>query len=205
MNTLETSQQIASDRYRACMSQIPQSLVVREKKLLKSCMKSNHDPIKMLWKLYAYMDDLYGFIQHYTPCKRKCSNCCWIPVSVTELDICFIERSLQIRRNESKLAILPEISCPFLVSGSCSIYRYRPFVCRKNVTFDASSKWCHAKVGANAAMPSLQFDRIERAYYHLVNRSGANKIHDIRTVFSGCATTSLIRTRLPHAFIHCSI
>ncbi len=195
MDTLEKSQQTANDNYHACIRQIPRSLIVREKKLLKSFKKSNNDPIKMLWKLYALMDDLYAFVQHYTPCKRRCSNCCYIPISITELDVYLIERSLRIRRNEKKLAILPEIPCPFLVSNSCSIYWYRPFVCRKNVTFDSSSKWCHAKEGANAAMPSLQFDSIERAYHHLVNISDANKIYDIRDVFGRCDTTSLIRTR----------
>jgi uncharacterized protein len=183
------------------MSQMPRSLIVREKKLLKSFKKNNHDPIKMLWQLYAYMDDLYAFVQHYAPCKRNCSNCCCIPISVTEIDVYFIEQSRRIKRNEKKLALLPEIPCPFLVSNSCSIYRYRPFVCRKNVTFDISSKWCHAKVGANAAMPSLQFDRIERAYHHLVEKSGANQIYDIRAVFGGCDKTSLIRTRPQSAFV----
>lgn len=74
----------------------------------------------------------------------------------------FIERSLGISRNIQKLLILPESPCPFLVSNACSIYRYRPFVCRKNVTFDTSSRWCHAKVGANAPMPTLQLNSIEQ-------------------------------------------
>lgn len=184
---------------------MPRRLIIREKKLLKFIKKSNDDPLKMLWKLYALMDDLNAFVQHYTPCKRRCSNCCCIPISITELEVHFIERSLQIKRNENKLAILPEIPCPFLVSNSCSIYMYRPFVCRKNVTFDTSSKWCHAKVGANAAMPSLQFDRIERAYHHLVKISGADKIYDIRSVFGRCDTTSLIRTLPQNAFMVSSI
>jgi Fe-S-cluster containining protein len=183
MNTLEKSQQIANDNYLACIRQMPRSLIVREKKLYKIVKKTKNDPIKMLRKLYSFMDDLYGSIQDYTPCKKGCSYCCCIPISVTELDVYFIEKSLRIKRNEIKLAILPETPCPFLVSNSCSIYRYRPFVCRKNVTFDNSSKWCHAKVGANAAMPTLQFNRIERAYHYLVNISGANKVFDIREVF----------------------
>jgi Fe-S-cluster containining protein len=199
MNTLEISQQTALDNCHACIRQMPRSLRVREKKLFKFLKKSNHDPIKMLWQLYAFMDDLYAFVQNYTPCKKGCSNCCRIPISVTELDVYFIERSLRIKRNKIKLAILPEIPCPFLVSNSCSIYMYRPFVCRKNVTFDNSAKWCHAKLGANAAMPLLQFDGIERAYHHLVNISGANKIYDIRDIFARCDTRSLIRTRFQNA------
>lgn len=186
MDTLETSQQIADNNYHACIGQIPRSLIVREKKLLKCLKKSNNDPIKMLRKLYAFMDDLYACVQHFTPCKKGCSLCCRIPISVSELDVYFIESSLQIKRNEKKLAILPEIPCPFLISNACSIYRYRPFVCRKNVTFDNSSKWCHAKVGANAAMPTLQCDKIEQAYHYLVNISGADKIFDIREIFVKC-------------------
>ena len=201
MSTLEKSQQIANDNYYACIGQIPRSLIIREKKLFKFINKSNNDPIKILRKLYAFMDDINAFVQNYTPCKKGCSNCCRIPISVTELDVYFIERSLRIRRNEINLAILPETPCPFLLSNSCSIYMYRPFVCRRNVTFDNSSKWCHAKMGKNAAMPSLQFDRIERAYHHLANRSGANQIFDIRAIFGRCNTTSLIQTRPQNAFM----
>ena len=201
MNTIEKSQQIANHNYHACISQIPRSLIAREKKLFKIFKKSNNDPLKTLRKLYAFMDDLYSSVQNYTPCKKGCSYCCCIPISVTELDVYFIERSLRIRGNKKKLAILPETPCPFLVSNSCSIYRYRPFVCRKNVTFDNSSKWCHARVGANAAMPTLQFNRIEQAYYHLVYISGANKVIDIREVFRRCDTTSLIRTRPQISFV----
>ena len=146
----------------------------------------------MLRKLYTFMDELYGYVQNYTPCRKGCSFCCFIPISITELDVFFIERSLRIPRNEKKLAILPETPCPFLVSNSCSIYMYRPFVCRKNVTFDNSPKWCHVKVGANAAMPTAQFNSIDWAYYHLVNASGADKIYDIREIFRKCDVTSRI-------------
>lgn len=183
MNVIEKSQQIAENNYRACLRQMPRSFITSQKKLFKMIKKSNFDPIKMLEKLYSYMDDLNRYVQGYTPCKKGCSNCCCIPISVTELDVYFIERSLGISRNIQKLLILPEIPCPFLVSNACSIYRYRPFVCRKNVTFDTSSRWCHAKVGANAPMPTLQLNSIEQIYYHLANLNGANTLFDIREIF----------------------
>lgn len=60
-NGIEKSQQIAKNNYSACIRQIPRSLIACKKKLFKMIKKSNHDPIKMLRKLNAYMDDLYRY------------------------------------------------------------------------------------------------------------------------------------------------
>lgn len=183
MNALEKSQHIAVKKYSTCIHQMSRKLATQNKNIFKNLKKDGGDPIKRLHKLYAFMAQLSEHVNKYTPCHKGCSNCCYIPISITELDVQYIERSLFIRRKTETSVILPTTRCPFLVSNSCSIYKYRPFVCRKNVTFDQTSKWCHVEVGANAPMPTLQFYKVEEAYNHIVHISGASKIFDIRDVF----------------------
>jgi Fe-S-cluster containining protein len=174
---------MAFGNYHTCIQQMPKRLSCDEKHIMKIVTKYNHDPFKALRKLFDLMDDLYEFVGHYTPCKKGCSLCCEIPISVSELEVRLIERTCMIKQNSRPPAIVPRSVCPFLEHGSCSIYHHRPFVCRRNVTFDHSCEWCHVDKGKDVAMPMILFPHIEKAYFHILNKRGCNRWMDIRSAF----------------------
>lgn len=80
------------------------------------------------------------FDQHkdYINCKVGCSDCCEkgdYPIS--ELELNYIMQGYIALNNETKRSIQENIknikkggACPFLVNKKCSIYTYRPIICR---------------------------------------------------------------------------
>lgn len=179
----QTSKQIAFNNYADCVEHLPRKLARTEKHFFKILKRRSNDPFKMLLRLFDFMDDLFEFIEPYTPCKKGCALCCAIPVSVSELEIELIERTTLIKRNRRSSAILPESRCPFLYKNMCSIYPHRPFVCRRNLTFADTAKWCHIEEGKDVAMPMISFYQIEASYLYIVKKSGLSQFFDIREPF----------------------
>ena len=187
LNELDNSKLIAKRNYDAFVVQFPQKLAKKEEKFFKNFKKINGDSIKKLLKIYSFMDELYEFVKRFTPCNKGCSHCCYYPVSISEIEIQYVEKSLNIKRIEMVPLALPRTRCPFLIGESCSIYQARPFMCRRHVTFDRSSKWCHTVVSDESEMLMLRFSEVDKAYDHIVREGGIQNIFDIREVFTGQA------------------
>lgn len=74
----------------------------------------------------------------FVSCKKGCSYCCQkgdYPIS--ELELQYLMKGYISLNNETKLLIQKNIKniqkgeqCPFLINNYCSLYTYRPIICR---------------------------------------------------------------------------
>lgn len=96
---------------------------------------------EMLSNLDEY---LAGFAPSNSLCKRGCGQCCHVSTAVSYMEALFIAHhtNLEISLNKS---IPKEGRCKFLdEDNACSIYEYRPMVCRAFYTVD-SWEACYVK------------------------------------------------------------
>lgn len=124
---------------------IPKSLAQKEARLVDWYSRLKGNPRTKLLALYDFMSDIYGAVSPFTPCKKGCTSCCRIPVSIFDVEVEVIERGAGIRRKKrlGEPGNYHGLPCPFLTNNACSIYLYRPFVCRRHVTLTKTSHWCH--------------------------------------------------------------
>ena len=98
-------------------------------------MKHYYEFLKVLdSRLDAYFKDQAEFIC----CKKGCSACCEkgdYPIS--ELELHYVMQGFQVLDNEMKSIVQKNFKnikkgeqCPFLINSCCSIYNYRPIICR---------------------------------------------------------------------------
>jgi len=95
--------------------------------------KYNHHQVdKIVHKLYQKYLSKYDC--------TKCGNCCKLPVTLNQEEVKIIAKYLDIsykkmikkyiERNTAEGFLLKGRVCPFLNKKKCSIYNYRPEVCR---------------------------------------------------------------------------
>ena len=63
---------------------LPPYLKLQEEQLVARFMKHNGNPFSKLHSLYEFMEELFEFVQKFSPCKKGCSHCCHIEVSISE-------------------------------------------------------------------------------------------------------------------------
>ena len=84
---------------------------------------------------------LEGYFEDYKPyvcCKAGCSSCCEkgdYPISDIELEYLIhgfvsLEQDIKRQVQENFKNIQKGGCCPFLVNNLCSVYQYRPIICR---------------------------------------------------------------------------
>ncbi len=93
---------------------------------------------KFLLELDSKLEKYFKNQAEYICCKKGCSACCEkgdYPIS--ELELRYIMLGYSEVDSETKLKIQQNLStlekggkCPFLISSECSIYPYRPIICR---------------------------------------------------------------------------
>lgn len=182
---LEEARLGAKKNFDQLVSEIPKRLSDREDGFLAQIEKAKISPKKKLESLYSFMNDLYQFASRFTPCKKGCNSCCHYSVTVSEIEIAYIEKHGGKRRNKS---LGPKRDyhgspCPFLVNGGCSIYEFRPFVCRRHVTLIPTSHWCDPVRSNDETFPLLEFSNINKAYDLIRRESSSYEMYDIRQVF----------------------
>ena len=116
----QSSKQVAIHNYQDCVQHIPNRLVKREKHFLKIVKKHNDDPFRALHKLFYFMDNLFDFVRPYTPCKKGCTLCCAIPISISELEIQMIEKATLTKRISIPAA--PGTTKPMPFSGRRELF-----------------------------------------------------------------------------------
>jgi len=163
---------------------LPPYLRVQEDQLVARFEKHSGNSLSKLQSLYEFMDELFGFVQKFSPCKKGCSHCCHIEVSVSELEVGYIRKHEGIKPARGSLGGYTYGSpCPFLRKGSCSIYKSRPFVCRRHVTVDDSPIWCRIDVCNSINLTFPRFTEVDSVYDMLVRESGLVRRFDIRELF----------------------
>jgi len=70
--------------------------------------------------------------QRYLQCKRGCSSCCTdaFRIRYIEAKILLAQLTPETRQNLQKTSEQREGQCVFLVDQACSVYDYRPILCR---------------------------------------------------------------------------
>lgn len=175
----------AKANYERLAKNFPSRLAAREDGLKRLIDSSKLKPIKKLESLYTFMAEVAEFVAKFTPCKKGCSHCCYYSVSISEVEIEFIEKHTRIKRRKEYLpsSDFHGLACPFLKNGCCSIYESRPFVCRKHVTLTRDNTWCKPENANKETFPILSFSGVERAFHRIRNEGASREVFDLRQVF----------------------
>ncbi len=184
---IEIAKENAHRNFERIKNQLPKKLVSMEESMFERISKHQGNPLTKLRVLYEFMDELYTFVNRFTPCKKGCNYCCHYLVSVTDIEVAYIESKSKIRRLKT---LLPRndfhgYPCPFLKNGTCGIYQARPFVCRKHVTMCQTSIWCDPNRCNTEKFPLLNFSEVNKSFNMIVRESGIVGDNDIRHVFDG--------------------
>ncbi|STO53359.1 Flagellin N-methylase [Escherichia coli] len=85
-----------------------------------------------LKQMYAFLERFNKeFVSTFTSCKKGCCSCCKIDVHLTVLEATYIAQAAKIIARDNQLTTGHNSKCPFLSEkGACSIYNYRPLLCR---------------------------------------------------------------------------
>lgn len=182
---LEEAKLSAKRNFDRLVSDIPKHLSDREDGFFNQIEKAKTSPKKKLESLYSFMNELYQFASHFTPCKKGCNSCCYYTVTVSEIEIAYIEKHANKKRAKpfGPKRDYHGTPCPFLVNGGCSIYESRPFVCRRHIALTANSHWCDPVRSNDETFSLLEFSNINKAYDFIRRESGSYETYDIRQVF----------------------
>lgn len=101
-------------------------------------MGQSLDYSKILSELDSKLEEYWTSQSKFLCCKAGCSECCEkgdYPISDIELE--YLMHGYMKLENEVKIKIQENIntmekggSCPFLIQNLCSVYQYRPIICR---------------------------------------------------------------------------
>ncbi|HDX9008530.1 YkgJ family cysteine cluster protein [Aeromonas dhakensis] len=138
-----------------------QNIFITTEKEYRKKLKSNRNAIyaiNMVSDLHNKVDSVIQSVKAkgiQFGCQKGCSFCCDLRVEVLAPEVFYIAKKLKSKMSKSELAKFIEkleiyadkatglrsdehtIPCVMLESGVCSIYDYRPMMCRKYNSLDA--------------------------------------------------------------------
>lgn len=138
-----------------------QQLISSTTKNYKQKLRANNSyiyAINLVNDLHGRMDTIVSNVKAKGVrfgCERGCSHCCNLRVEALAPEIFFIAKKLKQERKKDELDELKKVlnsfsekasgltaiehllPCPMLSDGKCSIYNYRPMMCRKYNSLDA--------------------------------------------------------------------
>lgn len=171
---------------KSLIDSLPASLEKREDEFFNKIVGSRYSNLKKLEKLYAFMSVLYNHVHKFTPCKKGCAYCCSYDVTISDIEIQFIEKSnkkIKRKKNISTSSKGTYTPCPFLKNNICSIYDSRPYVCRRHVMLTPDNLVCTKEHSNRYELQLLAFSELDKSYDHIRAESGSNEFYDIRDVF----------------------
>lgn len=118
---------------------IPKAMVHTVIDNTREALLPNTDAMKKMEMLYSQMDPILEFISPYFPCEEKCSHCCKWGIDVTMIEVEYIQQKTDHSIKEHIGITRDNEECFFLLNDSCSIYKYRPLICRTYHSQSASS------------------------------------------------------------------
>lgn len=166
-------------------------LIAEADELLQTFKESkdyaNYENIHTLHKFFDKVSRSIG--DGRSVCQRGCAHCCNLDIDLDffearyiahHLDLTLIDRNKRVRKGYEYDR---GNYCPFLNqrNGACSIYKYRPIVCRSFITFD-SPAYCADRSYPVHALFSIDKSAFFPLYQRLVASSGG-KFADIREWF----------------------
>lgn len=116
-------------------------------------------------KIDAICTQLHEVHSEHTQCKKGCSSCC-MNFCLLPVEFHFILEHLKDELVELNRSAEND-QCVFLVNNACSIYQYRPIICRSHglpILFmdDEGENW-------NLSFCPLNFDDLPDEYFSLEN------------------------------------
>lgn len=166
---------------------LPESLRKQQRDFFINMEKSQVSPLEKLEKLYNFMAVLYTHVNQYTPCKKGCSYCCSYYITISAIEIDFIEKNNKKLRRKKQFNTDNKgvgIPCLFLVNGVCSIYESRPYVCRRHVVLAPDNSVCTEDNAHTHKFQLVDWPELDKSYASIRLASGSNELYDIRDVFS---------------------
>lgn len=156
-------------------------LIVRAKKAT--------EPKNKVKYLREIADKVIWAFQGVVPCKDGCSHCCNMPTLMTQEEADVIGQEIKrpaVRPRRYTMegnATYTGVPCPFLKDNRCSIYRFRPYVCRLHVSIDKDDLLCNlASVAVQPQWDSRMFHVAElEAFYGKGDKMP--RLADIREFF----------------------
>lgn len=181
--------ELAEARRAAFLSAVPKPLLDREDAIAGEVARENASARSKLKRVYRLMDELSDYRAGQVACRRACSACCRMNITITSLEAEAIaaatgKPAAQVNRTiahpKDKFVGSP---CPFLVADECSIYENRPLSCRKHASYFTTEKWCSPPHLNTVQAPLVRFGGLDEALALLSTRRGAAVFADIRDFF----------------------
>lgn len=179
----------AEARRASFISTIPPELLDAEDKLPAQVRSLNAATRTKLHRIYQVAEDLSRVREPFVACKKGCSSCCHMNVSITKAEA---ERLAKASgRSMARVAAEPRHArdkfagkpCPFLdPQGACSVYVDRPLSCRKHSSFFDSATACDPRVMNSIKVPLVAFNGLDEALFAASGMDGA-LVADIRDFF----------------------
>ncbi len=151
--------------------------------LLNAANSASTAAKRVLW-INKAADALAKTYQPVSACKVGCTHCCHIPVNLTKAEAEVLGKAigrkpapLASHTNDDSVEFPP---CSFLVNGKCSIYEWRPSVCRSHMNMDQDDLLCRLVPGARIPVPYLDTRPIVMSR---VQAGGRSSNADIRQWF----------------------
>lgn len=173
--------QYAYDTHEKILANTPRSITDRLKLLPLKIYNSKGNSLTLLTRFYFEMDVIYEFYNSYSQCKKGCNSCCHQEIAVSDVEIEYILKNTKAKLKKSPPLFTPtNHPCPFLISNQCSIYEFRPFVCRKHLSLTNNPSWCNLEVCNKYDFPLLQIGPVDQSYAYIANTVPHK---DLRSIF----------------------
>jgi len=171
------------------MAALPLKLLEAEDTLPSRVRALNAATRSKIYLIYQVADDISLVREPFVACKKSCSSCCHMNVSLTKAEAERLAKAVGrkmapiadfSRHAPDKFAGMP---CPFLdTQGACSIYADRPLSCRKHSSFFETAMSCHPSVMNTIEGPQVAFSGLDEALFTASGSDGA-LVADIRDFF----------------------
>lgn len=138
-------------RIKRLNARIPVALEREDETIAKRLRKPRIDPFDGLELLFDHLDRRLSYMTGLTACQKGCAYCCYSQVALSRLEADYIAlktgrkaSSALNRKMISEVYCDPKRPCPFLgrTDNVCTIYPYRPVLCRTHVSIDLDNKNC---------------------------------------------------------------
>ena len=181
--------QQAEVRRGAFLAAVPKPLLEREDAVAVQVAGENASARSKLKRVYRLMDEIAVYRVEHVACRRACSACCRMNITITALEAEAIAAATgraaarvtgTIAHPQDEFVGSP---CPFLVAEECSIYEDRPLSCRKHASYFATEKWCSPPHLNTVQAPLVRFGGLDEALAILSAKKGAVVFADIRDFF----------------------
>ncbi len=199
VDQLKQRKTLIAKRMPAVMDEIQKNFEPHKSKFdakLKEIANTNSSRRTKIFKIQKIMSEVREISAGLAACRSGCSNCCHQRVMLSQTEADLIGQNIgrpavQLRRDYKMIDVTEynqTTPCTFLVDGACSIYEFRPVMCRHFVNLDIDNLLCSFEnwdLGKSndpdyLEVPTVKSAPVLAAYQQI---SGTDLYGDIRDFF----------------------